>query len=147
MRGIDRARELRRAQTDAEALLWWRLRDRRLGGCKFRRQHAIGPFVADFVCPDRKLIMELDGRQHAERVTYDDALTAWLRARGYVVRRYWNDDVLVNVDSVLEDILMHLSPPVAATPHPDPLPARGERESRGACPGRCVASGHRGRRT
>ena len=99
-----------------------------MGGRKFRRQHPIGPFVVDFVCPDAKLIVELDGGQHAGQVRYDDARTAWLQARGYSVRRYWNDEVMADINCVLEDILMHLSAPVAAAPHPNPLPACGERE-------------------
>ena len=131
MRGVDFARGLRKAQTDAEASLWWRLRDRRMAGVKFRRQHAIGPYVVDFACPERMLVVELDGGQHVEQARYDADRTAWLRSRGYDVLRYWNDDVLADLDSVLESILMHLSVPVAAAPHPSPLPASGERE-RGA---------------
>ena len=127
MRGIEFARALRKDGTDAEAALWWRLRDRRLGGWKFRRQHPIGPLVVDFVCPEAKLIVELDGGQHASQVRYDDARTAWLRARGYVVRRCWNDRVIQEMEGVLEDISMHLSAPIAVAPHPSPLPASGER--------------------
>ena len=125
VRGIHKARELRRAQTDAESLLWRRLRDRRLCEWKFRRQHPIGKFVVDFVCLERRLIIELDGGQHVDRARYDDARTQWLHARGYAVRRYWNDDVIGDVEAVLEDILMHLSVPIAAAPHPDPLPVPG----------------------
>src|SRR5690606_19804846 len=90
--------------------------------------HAIGPFFVDFACPERVLVVELDGGQHVEQTRYDDGRTAWLRARGYNVLRYWNDDVLADIDSVLENILMHLSAPVTAAPHPNPLPASGERE-------------------
>jgi adenine-specific DNA-methyltransferase len=98
---------------------------------KFRRQHPIGPFVVDFICAERRLIVELDGGQHVEHARYDEARTQWLCARGYAVRRYWNDDVIGDIEAVLEDILMHLSVPVAAAPHPSPLPASGETE-RGA---------------
>jgi very-short-patch-repair endonuclease len=146
VRGVDKARELRRRQTGAEALLWWPLRDRRLGGFKFRRQRAIGRFIVDFVCPERMLVVELDGGQHLEQAGYDDARTHWLHARGYLVRRYWNDDVLANPDSVLEDILMHVSAPVATAPHPSPLPACGEREFQSGDACRCAAPGWRGPR-
>ena len=125
MRGVEFARELRKGQTDAEALLWRRLRDRRLGGFKFRRQHAIGRFIVDFVCPERMLVVELDGGQHTDRIRYDDGRTRWLQAHGYVVLRYWNDDALAYIDDVLEDILMRVSALVAAAPHPDPLPVPG----------------------
>ncbi len=128
MRGVEFARGLRKARTDAEAALWWRLRNRRLGGVKFRRQHAIGPFFVDFACPERMLVVELDGGQRVEQARYDDGRTAWLRSRGYSVLRFWNDDVLADLDAVLESILMQLSVPVAAAPHPSPLPASGERE-------------------
>ncbi|MBK9115644.1 MAG: endonuclease domain-containing protein [Betaproteobacteria bacterium] len=107
---------------------WWRLRDRRLAGFKFRRQHAMGPFIVDFACLDRRLIVELDGGQHTEHAKFDNARTEWLCGRGCGVRRYWNDDAMLNVGSVLDDILMHLSVPIAVPPHPNPLPARGERE-------------------
>ena len=105
MRGIVKARELREAQTDAETELWWRLRNRQLGGFKFRRQHPIGRYVVDFVCVECRLIVELDGGQHVERAHYDDARTRWLMARGYSVARYWDDDVLLRRAAVLDDIL------------------------------------------
>ncbi len=131
MRGTDKARELRRGQTDAEARLWWHLRDRRLGGYKFRRQCPFGRFVVDFVCIDRKLIVELDGGQHADRANYDGQRTALLNRYGYTVVRYWDDDALLRTDRVLEDILMHLALAGPAAPHPNPLPAGGERETLG----------------
>jgi len=76
-----RARQLRRDQTDAEQALWARLRDRQLCGAKFRRQHPIGPFVADFCCPQGKLIVELDGGQHAEEIAVDQKRSRFLEAR------------------------------------------------------------------
>ncbi len=99
------ARSLRANQTEAEALLWRRLRDRQLAGAKFRRQVPIGPYVADFVCYASKLVVELDGGQHAENVEADTTRTAWLEDRGFRVLRFWNHDVLANPDGVLERIL------------------------------------------
>jgi very-short-patch-repair endonuclease len=121
-----RARQLRRDQTDAEQRLWAKLRDRQLGGAKFRRQHPIGPFVADFCCPQRKLIVELDGGQHAEDVAADQKRSRFLEAQGYRVLRFWNHDVLKGTDAVLERIAEALS-----DPHPCPLPgrARGKKET------------------
>jgi very-short-patch-repair endonuclease len=105
MKGIRiKARQLRRDQTDAEQRLWAKLRDRQLGGAKFRRQHPIGPFVADFCCPQRKLVVELDGGQHAEGVAADQKRSRFLKAQGYRVLRFWNHDVLGNTEAVLERI-------------------------------------------
>jgi very-short-patch-repair endonuclease len=99
---------LRAAQTDAERTLWFALRDRRLGGFKFVRQEAIGPFIADFVCRDRKLIIEVDGGQHADS-TKDVARDDYLRRENYRVVRFWNNDVLTNRDGVLLTILEALN--------------------------------------
>ena len=120
-----RARQLRRDQTDAEQALWARLRDRQLFGAKFRRQHPIGPFVADFCCPQRKLIVELDGGQHAARVAADQKRARFLQEQGYRVLRFWNHDVLGNTEAVLERIVEALS-----YPHPCPLPGRARGEER-----------------
>jgi len=103
-----RERDLRRTQTDAEARLWHHLRDRRLEGYKFRRQHKIGPYFVDLVCKEASLIVELDGGQHAERKSYDEARTAALEAAGYRVIRFWNDDVLQRAEAVLAEILREL---------------------------------------
>jgi very-short-patch-repair endonuclease len=84
-----RARDLRNNTTDAERALWRVLRGRQLQGFRFRRQVPIGGFIADFVCPQAKLIIELDGGQHAERSEYDAARTSRLEAMGYRVLRYW----------------------------------------------------------
>jgi very-short-patch-repair endonuclease len=84
----ERARSLRLSSTDAERRLWRALRDRQLEGYKFRRQRPIGPFIADFVCLERLLIIELDGSQHADS-NYDDARTAWLEQHGWCVLRFW----------------------------------------------------------
>ncbi|MHA6205397.1 endonuclease domain-containing protein [Dyella soli] len=116
---VDSARSLRAGQTDAEQWLWHHLRSRRLLGWKFRRQHEIGRYIADFVCPDAGLIVELDGGQHGEQMIYDERRTLELEAMGYRVLRFWNNDVLKNVEDVLEVILEALARPA---PHPNPLP-------------------------
>ncbi|PXA89934.1 endonuclease [Caulobacter sp. D4A] len=101
------ARRLRRDQTDAERLLWSVLRGRRLDGFKFRRQVPIDRYVADFVCVEARLIVELDGGQHAEDAgrAYDAARTEVLEACGYVVLRFWNDAVRYELDGVGDEIL------------------------------------------
>jgi very-short-patch-repair endonuclease len=121
------ARHLRRNQTDAERLLWFRLRDRRLGGWKFRRQFPIDRFVVDFFCADAHLIIELDGGQHGARTEADAQRTKILEAMGYLVRRYWNNEVTQNLDGVLEEINAALERRSPEPPHPHPLPS-GERE-------------------
>lgn len=83
-----RARSLRRAQTDVEHRLWYLLRNRQVGGFKFRRQYPIGPYVADFVCVNRKLIMELDGGQHGEAADYDKRRSDFMQVRGFHVLRF-----------------------------------------------------------
>jgi very-short-patch-repair endonuclease len=120
----DRARGLRQSMTDAEHTLWYRLRNRQLQGCKFRRQHDIGPYIADFVCAEAMLVVELDGGQHAEQVVYDTRRTAYLQSQGYRVLRFWDNDVLKDIESVLEVVWEALA---SAAPHPSPLPG-GERE-------------------
>jgi very-short-patch-repair endonuclease len=98
-----RARRLRRAATDVELKLWRRLRARSIDHVKFARQEPIGPYVADFVCREHHLIIELDGSQHAGDAR-DAIRTQWLAARRYRVLRFWNTDVLHNIDGVLETI-------------------------------------------
>src|SRR5262249_48306064 len=88
------SRALRGEPTDAEALLWRRLRGRQLNGAKFRRQHPIGPYFADLCCVEARLVIELDGGQHAEQTAEDAGRTAYLGAQGFRVVRFWNDDVL-----------------------------------------------------
>jgi 2-isopropylmalate synthase len=100
----DVARSLRRSATDAERLMWGLLRDRRLNGIKFRRQVPIGPYVADFASITHLLVVELDGSPHAES-TRDARRDAFLRAKGWRVLRFWNNDVMGNRESVLECIL------------------------------------------
>jgi len=107
--------------TDAEKALWFEVRNRRLEGFKFRSQWSLGPFVADFCCLSAKLVVELDGGQHNE-VT-DAPRTAWLNEHGFRVLRFWNNDVLTNMDGVLQVILAALE---EQDPHPNPLPQAGE---------------------
>jgi very-short-patch-repair endonuclease len=118
------ARRLRHNQTDAERALWFHLRDRRLNGLKFRRQMPLGSYVVDFCCESVRLIVELDGGQHALRELEDAARTVALEAFGYAVLRFWNNDVLNNIDGVLETIVATAN---QEPPHPNPLPT-GERE-------------------
>ncbi|HEV2335525.1 MAG TPA: DUF559 domain-containing protein [Stellaceae bacterium] len=103
-----RARVLRRDATDAERRLWSALRDRRLRGYRFRRQHPIGAYIADFACTQRRLIVEADGGQHADN-NADAHRTAWLETQGWRVLRFWNNDILGNTEGVILTILRELS--------------------------------------
>jgi very-short-patch-repair endonuclease len=123
------ARRLRRDQTDAERKLWSRLRDRRLFGARFRRQHPIGIFIADFCCTEAKLVIELDGGQHALRLRDDQVRTKYLESQGYVVIRFWDNDVLTNMEGVLHRIVEALGVK-GSRPSPCPLP-KGERDAKG----------------
>ncbi|MDZ4350347.1 MAG: DUF559 domain-containing protein [Xanthomonadaceae bacterium] len=98
------ARSMRREPTDAEARLWQHLRAGRMAGVRFGRQVPIGPYVVDFVCQERRIIIEADGSQHADAVAYDQARADWLAAQGYSVLRFWNHDILARTESVLEAI-------------------------------------------
>jgi very-short-patch-repair endonuclease len=115
------ARRLRREMTDAETRLWFALRAHRLDGLSFRRQTPIGKYIVDFVCQERRLVIELDGGQHVESKR-DVERDNWLASKGYRVLRFWNSDVLKNRIAVLEMI-------VAAaredTPLPNPPPQGG----------------------
>jgi len=91
-----RARQLRKNPTEAERKLWSLLRQKQFDGNRFRRQAPIGPYIADFFCPAAKLIIELDGGQHAEQSAADQVRTNWLEARGYRVLRFWNNEILTN---------------------------------------------------
>ena len=104
-RTTDRSRALRQQQTDAETLLWWHLRDRRLAGYKFRRQVPIGSYFVDFACVEKRLIVELDGGQHVEQLAYDGERSLSLESYGYRIVRFWNDQVLNDTANVLEEIL------------------------------------------
>ena len=102
------ARALRNNATDAERHLWQHLRGRRLAGYKFRRQYPIAGSIADFACIEANLVVELDGGQHVERSAEDAARTRRIECNGYRVLRFWNDDVLVRTEDVLEQILCNL---------------------------------------
>ena len=106
----ERARALRKTMSDAERLLWSRLRMRQLGGHRFRRQHPLGPYVADFVCLERRLVVEVDGAQHAEpeQMRHDAVRTRWLEVEGFRVVRAWTSEVFKNLDGVLDTILHEL---------------------------------------
>jgi very-short-patch-repair endonuclease len=117
------ARQLRSHATDAEQHLWRQLRARQIGGAKFRRQHPIAHYIVDFVCLEKRLIVEADGGQHVERQALDAKRSAFLAAQGFRVLRFWNDEVLTQTEDVLEAIIRALNEP----PHPNPLP-KGERE-------------------
>ena len=108
LRTTTRARTLRRNLTDVERILWRALRDKQLGGHRFRRQHPIGRYIADFVCIEQKLVIELDGSQHQEQLDYDKKRTDFLQSQGWLVLRYWNNDILNNLDGVLTTIAENL---------------------------------------
>ncbi len=120
------ARILRKNMTDAERLMWKHLRNRRLDEWKFRRQHPIGKFIVDFVCLEKKLIVEVDGGQHAQNLEADAKRTEYLRQKGYRILRFWNNEVLQETESVLNSILLALSEYVPLTPTLSPK--TGERE-------------------
>ena len=114
------ARRLRKNPTEAEKRLWLYLRDKQLCGYRFRRQQPIGPYIVDFFCPRIGVIIEIDGGQHSPET--DGQRTHWLEARGYLVVRFWNNDVLGNSDGVwtaLADLLRDYPPP-------QPSPSRGD---------------------
>jgi len=114
-----RARELRSASTDAERKLWSFLRNRQLEGLKFRRQVPLFGFYADFSCESAKLVVEVDGGQHALRGEHDAERTRILESAGFHVLRFWNNNVMSNIEGVLTEIADTAR---IATPHPDPLP-------------------------
>lgn len=99
-----RALALRKNMTDAETLLWSHLRRKQMQAFKFRRQAPIGPYIADFVCIEAALVIELDGGQHAIDADHDDQRDTYMNARGYQFLRFWNNDVIENLDGVLETI-------------------------------------------
>ena len=102
------ARDLRRNQTKAEHILWQAIRFKQINGIKFRRQHAIGPYIADFCSPSHKLIIELDGSQHMEQEEYDAVRTKFLVSKGYRVLRFWNNEVMNDLEGVVMRIIQDL---------------------------------------
>ena len=112
----NRARELRKEMTPAEKILWQVLRGNQLDGLYFRRQHAVGTYILDFVCIQEKLVIEVDGGSHLEQEEYDQERTRWLEdEKGYRVIRFTNDDVLKNIHEVVEAIQEAVN-----SPHPSP---------------------------
>ena len=140
-----RARQLRRQLTPTEGILWREVRNRRFIGYKFRRQHPIGPFFADFACIECKVIVELDGETHLGFEERDELRTNYLQTHGWLVLRFWNTQVYDELEGVLEVIYRachERKPP----PHPRPLsPEAGERGERGEAP-LPLYSGREGRR-
>ena len=109
MKLTKRARNLRVNSTEVEKKLWHHLRNNQLNGYKFRRQYPIGNYIADFVCVSLKLIIELDGGQHADQQIYDKKREQYLEKQGYKVIRFWNNDVIENLDGILEALTLALS--------------------------------------
>jgi very-short-patch-repair endonuclease len=123
------SRVMRKAPTDAERKMWWHLRHRLpLSGTHFRRQVRIGRYIVDFASHAAKLVIEIDGGPHAEQASADAERTRFLEMEGYRVVRFWNNEVLTNIDGVLEAIQSAL----AATPTPDPSPQGGGERRHGA---------------
>ena len=108
---LQRARELRTDLTATEQLLWSRLRRRQVAGCKFRRQQVLGPYIVDFACLEEKLVIELDGGQHAAQRSYDQRRTRWLEQVGFRVLRFWDHQVFEELDAVLQVIADELGRP------------------------------------
>jgi very-short-patch-repair endonuclease len=104
--GMDRSRakELRNNPTEAERMLWRHLRLRQLGEYKFRRQQPLGNCIVDFVCLEKRLIIEVDGGQHSTQAAYDQQRSTWLEQQGFCVLRFWNHEVLQNIEAVKEVI-------------------------------------------
>ena len=140
---VERARKLRRDQTDAEKRLWYHLRNRQLGGFKFRRQHPVPPYVTDFFCEELGLVVELDGGQHTPEK--DAKRTEFLKEKGFEVTRFWNNDVLKNTENVLETLLNTAN---SLAPHPPSLregtlsPERGKdsTQNKRICLGKITAA-------
>ena len=122
LKSLPNAKRLRQDQTDMEHKLWFYLRGRRFQGIKFRRQYPIGRYIVNFICVEKKLIIELDGGQHALASEKDRVRDKWLELYGYKVIRFWNHEIRDNMQGVLERLYA-----VAGNPHPSPLPCR-ERE-------------------
>ena len=104
----ERSRDLRKNLTDAEQKLWQKLRNKQIKDHKFRRQFVLGNYIVDFICLDKRLIVEVDGGQHMDNVDYDLQRDEWLKSQNFNVLRFWNNQVLNEIDSVLEVIVRKL---------------------------------------
>src|SRR5262245_46221821 len=130
---LHNAKELRHDMTDAERRLWYHLRAHRFGGLKFKRQVPVGDYIVDFLCFEHRLIIEVDGGQHAESIE-DHHRDEWLKSEGYKVLRFWNSDVLRGTNSVLEKIAKAVGvldpsrrpPPGSLREPPSPLWGEGK---------------------
>jgi len=118
---IPLASELRRRQTDSERKLWSRLCAKQMEGVKFRRQQPIGSYIADFICFEKRLIIELDGGQHMIQATKDKTRDGWLRQQGYKVLRFWDHEIFENFTGVLNSIRNN----IIRTPSPSSPPIKG----------------------
>ena len=140
------ARKLRRNMSDVEQTLWNRIRDKQIEEFRFRRQRPMGRYVVDFVCLDAKLIVELDGGQHADQIEADKMRTEFLEALGFAVMRFWNNEVIENIDGVLERIREQLLQRANSNSTPT-LPFAGEGADRDSVSGSASAApGRKGRR-
>jgi very-short-patch-repair endonuclease len=116
-------RTLRNNMSDAEQALWNLLRGRQIYGLKFRRQHPFGDYILDFVCLENKLVIEVDGGQHGQQAGYDESRTQELQAAGFHVLRFWNNEILKEIEAVREKIWLAVQ---ELQPHPPPsLPLEG----------------------
>ncbi len=151
---VAKASALRRNPTDAEKKLWTALRRRQLDGHFFRQQAPVGPYIVDLVCKKSRLVIEVDGGQHALQAAHDETRTIFLRQQGYEVLRFWNNEVFENLEGVLETIRTKLDGPKTPPPRPSPPPQKGgggaswassrPPRTRGA-PRRRVRQGHPGK--
>jgi very-short-patch-repair endonuclease len=121
-----KARQLRNNPTDAERLLWQHLRLHQVGGFKFRRQQPLGPFIVDFACLEKRLVIEVDGGQHGERIAYEAERSEWLKAQGFVVLRFWNNEVVREIEAMKEVIWKALGGQLD-TPHLNSPPQGGRK--------------------
>ena len=109
-----RRRGLRRNQTDAERVLWAKVRNKQFFGMRFFRQYSVGPYILDFYCPAAKLAVELDGGQHtlSDNMEYDAARSEYLKAQGIDVMRFWDNEVLLDIESVLSQLALKVTPSI-----------------------------------
>jgi len=103
------ARILRKNMTDAEHKMWWQLRNRRFNGLKFRRQESIGNYIVDFVSIEVMMVIEIDGGQHAKNIEYDRKRTRFIESKGYKVLRFWNNEVIENIEGVFDTLTLTLT--------------------------------------